>query len=377
VDIRIPKAILLKGLQFAASIAKKRDFGAQCSNVIIESFGSDAVILSATDLAIHVRIKLSATVKAEGRICIDARQINDLIKSLPDIQIRLRSSQGKDLNIVANQSNYSLPVFDPNNQPERPQFDQIEYESVDSTILATLIPKVLFSISTDSSRPHLGGVYLIADEGVLSLVSTDGHRLSRTQGSWKVGPTISPGVLITKKGILEMRRLLDGAGETTGIHIDHEHVSLRTSNIDLQIRLLDAQFPPYNDVIPSASPKQFVADREELSTSLKRMSILSQNNICGVRFDLSDGSLNLSTSSTEYGEAKESLPVEYTGESLSIGFNAKYVVDALSEIDEEKVCIGLGAELDPAVIYPKIANSEAVKDTLSRGFECVVMPMKI
>jgi len=387
VDINIPKAVFLKGLQFSASIAKKREFGSQCSNVIIESFGNSAILLSATDLSIHVRIKLSATVKSEGRVCVDARQINDLVKSLPDISVNMQSKQGKDLNIIAKQSNYSLPVFDPNNQPEQPGEDSVEYTEIDSTSILSLIPKVLFSISNDSSRPHLGGVYFVTESETLSLVSTDGHRLSRSKCRWKNDSIISPGVLLSKKGVLEMRRLLDGASESTEIHVGKEYICMRTNDIDLRIRLLDAQFPPYNEVIPSKSPKCFVANREELSTVLRRMSLLSQNQICGVRFDLSDGTLHLSTASTEYGEAKETIPVRYTGEDLSIGFNAKYIVDALSEIDEDLVCIGLGAELDPAVIFPSTA---AARDGDSarqigdgqieeefRSFECVVMPMKI
>ncbi len=232
--------------------------------------------------------------------------------------------------------------------------------------------KTLFAVSSDESRFNLTGVFFArreSEEGKsIRMVATDGYRLSLIDRPFaKEISGMENGILLPKKGLLEMTKLLDEEGSEIWVKLKNNNFVVKKDNVVLIMRLLDAEFPDYTQVIPSKTKRHVKITRQQLVESLKRVSILSSEKTRGVKFHFSPDLLELSSYNPDFGEAKEELSVDYKGEDLSVGFNYRFVLEVLNILGSEEIMFDLEDGVSPAIIRP--VNDD--KHT------CVVMPMRI
>ena len=248
----------------------------------------------------------------------------------------------------------------------------------DVAVLQELIAKTHFSISTDETRAHLNSALFEWDGDVVRMVTTDGHRLSKMEVK-VAGRQASATMLIPLKAIQELRRLCDdiaSEGKDAGKDAPKPQLQITQSGssaffqgggMTFGVRLVDAQFPPYSQVIPQQSEKVVRVPRAAFADALKAVSVAASERTGGVKLGLAKGTMRITTESPESGEGFDEVPVEYDGAPMTIGFNAKYFLDVLASLEEDEVQLGLGGELDPAVVRP----------VGPRQFLAVVMPMRI
>jgi DNA polymerase III subunit beta len=255
--------------------------------------------------------------------------------------------------------------------PSLPTYDDGEFCSLEVKILKEMIGKTIFAVSTDESRYNLTGVYLVKKEGEensLRMVATDGYRLSMIDRSFKDQVKgLETGILLPKKGLGEFSKLLDEAGETVSIKIKGSNFIVRKDEVVMVMRLLDAEFPDYKQVIPSRTKKHIRMQRKQTLESLHRVSLLSNEKTRGVKFHFSQDLLEFSTYNPELGEAKEEIPVDYKGEDLVIGFNSRFVLEVLDILGGEEVILELEDGISPGIIRPATDESHT----------CVIMPMRV
>jgi DNA polymerase-3 subunit beta len=251
-----------------------------------------------------------------------------------------------------------------------PDHREVKYAKCDAATLREMIDKTLFSVSSDETRFHLNGVFFECDGAKARMVSTDGHRLSKVERTLTGGPALEHGVIIPKKGLVEIKRALEGEKNGCDLAIQGPYVFLRTGDVALALKLIESQFPPYEQVIPRGNDHVVFVDREALLEALKRASLMSSETR-GVRFTVDGGVdgavLRVTSDNPELGEVREDLDVEYKGPAISVGFNPRYFTDVLTQMTSDRIRIELAGELDPAVVKPG-----ATDDYLG-----VVMPMRI
>ena len=232
-----------------------------------------------------------------------------------------------------------------------------------------MIDKTIFSVSTDETRYHLNGVYFEIVGGTgFRMVATDGHRMSivnRTQSDAKT--TSATGVIIPRKGLGEIKKLLDGVEGTVEIAIEGSQFILKHTSTTLMIRLIEGKYPNYQQFIPQKLTQKIEINRENFLTSLKRVSLLANQKSKAVQLNLTNGKMEISSNNPELGDAKEEIEVDYHGTEMKIGFNAKFITDILTSIAEDRIDFELNDQLSPGLVRPH-------NDT---SYTCVLMPMRI
>jgi DNA polymerase-3 subunit beta len=233
--------------------------------------------------------------------------------------------------------------------------------------LVEMISKTVFAASADETRQHLCGVLLEAVGGQARMVASDGHRLAKVERAWKAGPEVSPAVLVPRRGVLEIRRMLDGLDGDVELGLHQGYLFLRADGAVLSIKLTDAEFPPYDRVIPSENDRVLVVARQALLDALRRVSLVASDRTWGVRLDLDKGSVRVASDNPDLGRAHETIEAQYDGEPFAIGFNSHYLIELLAEMGAEQVRAELAGELDAALFRPASTD-----DYLG-----VVMPMRV
>jgi DNA polymerase-3 subunit beta len=233
------------------------------------------------------------------------------------------------------------------------------------------------AVSNDETRYNLNGVFFEPSADALRLVATDGHRLSLSEKPVAGGFGLKRGVILPKKGLSELRKLLGEAAEAgtdesegeTRLGFVENSAILRRPGVVLSMRLIEGLFPDYKQVIPKTGDKAVLIGRDRFLDTLRRISILSTDKAHAVKLELSKGHLRVTSQNPDLGEAKEEVPVEYDGDALKIGFNARYILDVLAVLKSKDVRLELADDLSPGVLKGG--------DEADQGFTAVVMPMRI
>lgn len=366
-DFRIEKSDLLRGLYLASGIADRKSTMPILANVLLRSVGKDRVLFAATDLNVTVLASLPAKVEAEGALTLNARQFHEIAKGLPGPQVHVRRTEQNWAEISAGRAEFKLVGMADREYPKLPNVGEAVLVPVDSAVLREMIAKTAFSASLDDSRQHIAGVLFESDGQVARMVSTDGHRLSKIGRQLPGGPKLATGVLIPRKGIGEVRRLLEGREQKSEIGVHQGHFVVRTDDITLSVKLSDGQFPPYEQVIPKDNDKVFTVPREEILETLRRVSIMASDKTGGIRFALDKGTVSIEADNPDLGNARDVIEVNYKGAPVTAGFNARYFVELLSEMPGPEVKLEVAGELDPAVVKPADGSD----------YVGVIMPMRL
>jgi len=351
-------------------------------NVLVETHGQGELRLSATDLLLAVRGTIPATVDQPGSIALGARDLLDRIRMMPEGQVSITTTDGANTTIraVGTARRYTLHGIPGEEFPALPQLDEGQQGlTVPVRVIADLVDGTHFSISTDETRSHLNSALFECDGQRVRMVTTDGHRLSMME--FKVERADPASMLIPLKGILELKRLCEEARGEAAKSDDADSLELsmvqngpnvffHLGGFHFSVKLVDAQFPPYQQVIPDASERVIRAPRLPMADALRAVSVAASERTGGVKVTLHSGKIRFESESPESGEGFDEVPVEYDGPEVSVGFNAKYFLEVLLAIDDEEVLLGLSGELDPAIIRP--AN-----ETPRSSYLAVVMPMRI
>lgn len=373
--VRIGRDELLTGLQRVQGVVEKRNTMPILSNVLLEARQEGAEIV-ATDLEIGMRGLYKAAVLETGGVTISARKLFEIIKELPSGDIELTTGENNWTTIQTGKSQFKIVGLPSADYPALPAIEREGLTPLSGDGLLELIRKTLFAAGDNDARYILNGllVTLINTEKktTLRLVGTDGHRLAVAEhemshaGGKGVPQEIK--AIIPKKAAQEMRRLLEEGGDGEPlIGFAKNLMIFRKSGLLLTSRLMEGNYPNYQQVIPKEGGKKISVNRIELESALRRVSVLSRDKASAVKVSFAPGKMTLFSSSPDYGEATEELPARYEGEALSSGFNARYLLDVFGVMDGESVSLQIETPLSPCLI----------QESESPGFKCVVMPIKI
>lgn len=374
----ISKSQMLLGLQRVQNVVERRTTMPILSNALLKTEGK-SLSLSATDLEVGLQSLLQAEIKEDGAITVRARSLLDIVRELPDTDISFQSKENNRLEIRAGKSVFNVLGLPAEDFPEIPGFSSESDEQfvrMNGGVVGAMLDKTLYAASTDEARYHLNGVYFetIEDNAqrAFRMVATDAHRLALVDNNdalfddsaWGM---FKDGVIVPRKGLNELRRLLAEGKDDFFVAIRGRMLFVKRDNIFLSMRLIEGKYADYRRIIPTTSEGAITVNREGFLSSLKRMSLMSTDKSRSVTFGLTPGRLQLTSQSPELGDAHEEIPVEYEGDELSIGFNSKYLIDAVSSIEGENVLLEIRGKQNPGVIR----SSDGSNHT------SVVMPMRI
>ncbi len=371
--IQVEKKDLLNLLSKTQNIVEKRNTMPVLVNVLLQAEEGSLKVF-ATDLEVSLTDQIPAQVKEPGKVAASAKHLFDIIKELPDGVVQLNKKENNWLEIRQNKSVFNIVGISAEEYPIFPSYSTQEFIKIEGDVLKEMIEKTIYSVSNDETRYHLNGVYLEkldqSGKSYYRMVATDGHRLSvvdrlieNSKGStWPV-----QGVIIPRKGIHEIRKLLDQQNGEVEMAFEGAQLIIRQGTLILMIRLIEGKYPNYQKLIPQNLSRQVLVARDTLLSSLKRVSLLSNQKSKGVTLTLSPGKMEITSNNPELGDAKEEIEVGYEGDELKIGFNARYILDILNSLDDSNVQMELEGQLSPGLIRPRNDGS----------YTCVVMPMRI
>ena len=329
---------LLAALESVIGVVERRQTMPILANLLL-SADSGKLSITATDLEVELVASTEIKSAADSRITVPGRKLLDICRSLPDGATLTFSQDGEKLTVKAGKSRFVLATLPASDFPVIDELAQQQSLTLPQADFKRLLDKTHFSMAQQDVRYYLNGVLLETDGKMLRTVATDGHRLALCEMDL---PTKATGqqVIIPRKGVLELQRLLGTEGDVQ-ITIGSNHVRAQIGDVRFTSKLIDGRFPEYSRVIPAASPKAIVADREMLRSALQRTSILANEKYRGIRLALKKNSMTLQAHNPEQEEAEEQVEVSYKGEELEVGFNVSYLLDALAAVDGNEVEIGV------------------------------------
>jgi DNA polymerase-3 subunit beta len=370
-EITVSKFELLRELTATQGVVERKTTIPILSNYLFEAAG-DKLSLTATDLDLSLRTACAAKVNKEGSCTIPARKLHDYVKLLPDADITIKLLENHWVSIRCGRSNTKMVGMARSNFPSLPAFPTAGVVKVPAQVLRGMIAKTGFAIANEESRYTLNGALMVLKPESITMVATDGHRLSHIERSGEKFDGISGEMktLIPKKAMDELKSLLDGTDtETIDFAKDESTLYFRIGPRLLTSRQLTGQFPNYEAVLPKDNSKSITVNGEDLSAAISRVAQFADERSRAVRIKLEKGELKLSASSTESGESEDSLETNYNGDALTVGFNAQYILDFLKAVGAGEVKLELKDAQSAGQLRP--ADSEDYK------YRYIVMPMRI
>ena len=369
-EFSVKKFDLVEELELTQGVVERKTTIPILSNILFEAHGNRLAI-TATDLELSIRTSCEAKVKKDGSGTIPAKKLLDLVRLLPDEEIKFKLLDNHWIQITCDRKTYKMVGMSRDNFPVLPSFPHVLVK-IPAATLNDLISKTTFAISLEESRYTLNGALLVLKPESITMVATDGHRLAMVETSQKFeGLSNEVRVLVPKKAMTEIQRLANGSGDDAVAEFaqDDSHLFFQFGRRLLTSRKLTGQFPNYEAVLPRDANKTVVLERNELNDALRRVSQLADARSRAVKFTLAKEAIEISASSPEYGEAKEAIEKEYKGEPLAIGFNAQYILDFLAAAADGPISFELKDEQSAGQLRP-------LADEATR-YRYVVMPMRI
>ncbi len=369
-EFSVTKSALLNELTTTQGVVERKTTIPILSNLLVEAKG-DRLTITATDLELSVRTSCEAKVKKEGAGTIPAKKLLDLVRLLPEGEIKFKLLDNHWVELVSDKKKYKMVGMAKENFPAIPVMPHTLVK-IPAAVLESLIGRTKFAISMEESRYTLNGGLMILKPDTLAMVATDGHRLALAETDQKLaGLNGEMRILIPKKAMDEVEKLAVASGEDAQMDFarDDSHLFFQAGHRLLISRILTGQFPNYEAVLPKENNRVVVLERAELGDAVRRVSQLADQRSHAVKFSVSKEGVEISASSPEYGEAKESIEKECPGEPLAIGFNAQYMLDFLSAAAEGPISIELKDEQSAGQLRP-LADE-------NYRYRYIIMPMRI
>jgi DNA polymerase-3 subunit beta len=359
---------LLEAVQNVQSVVEKKNTIEILGNILCVAKNNE-LSLSATDLEVGIKVTLPVEIQQEGKITLSAKHFFDIVKELPDKKLAITRKDNSWVELVCGKSRFNIVSLSADEYPSLPSFEDKTYFDANVEALANMIDRTQFAVSSDSTRYHLNGVYFEhLGNCVMRMTATDGHRLSFVDNEvFLKMPELKRGIIIPKKGLLELRKLLSTGGSTVGLAFERGYLFAKMNGNYLFIRLIEGEYPDYRLVIPKSTDRVMTINREEFTSALKRVSLLAHEKSRGVKLSLQSGMLTISSSNPDMGEAREEIDITYTGEAMDIGFNSRYLLEYLAVMTTEQLEFHMKDRLSPGIL----------KGAGQQNHTYVIMPMRI
>ncbi len=372
-ELTVAKVDLQKELQLCQGVVEKRSTIPILSNVLLKA-ADGRLQIAATDLDVTILTSCGAKVTTPGGVTIEAKRLFDVVRSLPDDDVRVMLQENNQMLIESGTAKFRLLGLPAEDYPTLPTVTATESYTIPLDELKTMVAKVRFAITHEETRFQLNGALLKVQQAKMEMVATDGHRMALInfpQGNGKKkGHELT--ILIPRKALEEILRLEAGEDGTVKFGVSENHLFFDAGDRRLLARMIDVNFPNYMEVIARDNDRHVMVDRERLLSTIRRISLVANERTRAVRFDFAPGKLTVSSTNPELGDARETVPIDYAGNPFFVGLNAAYVTDFLSAVDTPQESLDLKDENSQCIGKPSTSS-----DDLPYEYLYVVMPMRL
>ncbi len=360
--LKIEKKSLLSGIQTVQNVVTSKISLPILSNILIEA-QPGKLRLTATDLDIGISCVIPVDTQEAGSITVPAKKFGDIIKELPGDQVDINTKKNNLVIIETDLCQFKIMGLAPEEFPKLPEFKDKEVINIEQSILKEMLTLTSFAVSFDESRYILNGILFRIQKNNITMVATDGKRLAIIEKKLQQGFDGNVYIIVPIKTIQELNRNLKDEGSVSVI-LGNNQVLFDLGSVVVISRLIEGEFPDYQQVIPPVSETKMVINREEFSLAVKRASLLATPDYQAVKFEIFKNKLVISKSTPDVGESREELAIEYKGKEMVIGFNPNYITDVLKNLTSETVELELTDSEKPGVIRVD-------------GYIYIVLPMRL
>jgi DNA polymerase-3 subunit beta len=364
--LTVNKWSFLKELNLIQGVVEKKSTIPILSNLLLET-GEGELWIKGTDLDVSISTRCEAEIKQKGSICIQAKKLYEIVRSLPEAEIEIKSGDNDQVTLVCERSRFKMIGVAKDSFPEIRQFEGA-YLPIPSELIRTFIGRTIFAITNEESRYALNGAKFEFSPKSVRMVATDGHRLSFIEKLSKFGD-VTLDVLIPKKTLSELSKLCSETGDSIEFGNDENHLYFKVGRRLLVSRTLSGQFPNYELVLPKENKNQVVVESNRVASAIRRVALMADERSHAVKFEAVDGQISITSQSSEMGEAGDTISVDYSGPEITAAFNAQYLLDFFNVIQEGDV-----------IFEFKDGNSQTQlrsKDDAEYDFRYIVMPMRL
>ena len=362
----LQREVLLKPLAQVVNVVERRQTLPVLANLLARVEG-DLLSLTGTDLEVEMVARTRVEDAQAGETTIPARKLFEIVRALPDGSKVTITQTGDKVIVSAGRSRFTLASLPANDFPALDEVDATERVRVGEASLKELIERTAFAMAQQDVRYYLNGLLFDLRDKALRCVATDGHRLALCEAPLEETVQTKRQIIVPRKGVLELQRLLEGGDRELELEMGRSHIRVKRDDVTFTSKLIDGRFPDYEAVIPIGADREVKVDREAFRASLQRAAILSNEKYRGVRIEVSPGQLKINAHNPEQEEAQEEIEADTRVDSLVIGFNVNYLLDALSALRDEYVVVQL-----------RDSNSSAlVREASSEKCRHVVMPLRL
>lgn len=371
-ELTVSKADLQKELQLCQGVVEKRSTIPILSNILVRA-EKGSLQIAATDLDVTIVSSCAANVKTAGGITIEAKRFLDIVRSLPDEDVKLTLQENDQVLIESGTAKFRLNTLPAEDYPTLPTVETSAGHSIELTDLKTMVEKVIFAITHEETRFQLNGALLKVHPDKLEMVATDGHRMALVNFPQLAEKQKDGGltILVPRKALYELLKLEPDEDGKVLFGTSENHIFFVAGDRRLMARVIDVNFPNYMEVISRDNDRKVLVDRSRLLDSIQRVSLVANERTRAVRFDFAPGKLTVSSTNPELGDARETVPIEYSGAPFFVGLNAAYVTDFLRAVETSSVALELKDENSQCIGRPSSGEN------VPYDYVYVVMPMRI
>jgi DNA polymerase III subunit beta len=371
-ELNIKRNTFLSGIQKTLGIVDRKTTMPILNNILIRTENGKIKIV-ATDKELGLISRYDAEIIEPGDITISAKKLHEMIRELQGEEIHLVTTENHQVLLTSQKVLYKIHGLPADEFPNVLEADDIPYFKIQGSVLYDLIRKTAFAVSMDEMRINLNGVFFETEDSVngprLKMSATDGHRLAMaySQAGENGGLIMEKGMIIPRKGLMEIRKLVEDEKDEILIGFDHGMFLVKTKDTTLKVSLIDGEYPDYRRVVPVDKGTLLRFEKNIVLHALKRMNVMSSDRYNGVIMTLMENRLILNSTNPDVGEANDEMDVSYSGEELRVGYNVSYMIDAIDVVDDAEVLFEMRPGMKPAMV-------RTVGDD---RYACVVMPLKI
>ncbi len=350
--IGITKENFLKGLQQVQSVISTHSTRPILFNVLVKA-EKQKLFLVATDLVVSIRCAVEANIKKTGASTFPARRLLSIVRELPQEEVEMEVMDSNIAAIQCGSSDYKIFGLAADEFPALPVFDDSRAITINQGTLKEMLKKTAYAVSIDESRQILNGIMMGMRDQKLTIVATDGRRLALVEQEIEVPPDTQKDLIIPTKTVNELIKLLGDDG-VVKIQALPNMVAFDLGSVLVTSKLIEGSYPNFKQVIPSQCEERITIDRENLLTAIRRVALLTSDKNPSVKLTFAKNQVQIVVVTPDVGEAHESIPIKYTGKSISMAFNPEYLMDPLRNLTSDEVAIELVDDLSPAVIKCEI-----------------------
>lgn len=369
-NLYIDRDALSRGLARVQTIIERRGTNPMLAHVLLDA-RADTLLMTATDLEVAFVGEISANVEARGQVAVDAANLFQIVRALPEATVHLKLSAGNRLEIQCGRAAFKLPGHSAVDFPALPAFDGRGIVSLREGDLRRIVEQTSFAVATDDVRYGINGAFLEervdGDATLLRMVATDGHRLALAECPISGACSITPRMLVPRKALAVLRKLLEGDDAEIMLSFGDGALHISRPGQTFWFRMLDGEFPNYRGFLPTQHKHEITMQREALLAAVRRVAILVNDRSRAVKFAFLESELEIQLLNTDRGEVTESVGVELNGEPITVGFNVRYLLDILGVMSGDLVRLSLAHLLAPCLL-----TDPAREDAMF-----VLMPMRL